>query len=394
VLKKHWFLFFSVFVFLASFLQIFANVFDTLTKRDLVDFRVYKEASEKFLSGENPYNFLYAKDISAGIPFNYPPSSLPFLSALLFFSARETQIALTLLSLFSLWITVWFVLRLANREIATAHFLLLLAFVTQTFPVKFTIILGQINLVLLGLLFASLYCISKLKPSYAGSAIFLFAIASLVKIFSLYAMPLFFLAKKYTFAIAVIILFFSVNLIFFDLSKQYFFSILPAFSKLSYPNFYDQSLFAFFFRLTHKADVTLILGQVIVVLLYITTFFLYYKKNMLQKGKEISLLEPFVITLAISSIGNFFSWQHHLVFAYPLVFYLYITGFTKQKNTQQIIFHVLLFFGIWLGFLFHFKNEQAVLLSNPFIASYQTLLILFVICVAFFNPFIAIKNNR
>ncbi len=364
--------FIVIIILFGSFLQIFHNVLQTLPKRDLVDFTVYRQAATIFLQNKNPYSFLYAKHISAGIPFNYPPASLPILSLLAMFPAKETQIVLTLLSFFSLWFSLWCVWKLSHIKISSLHFYVLLIFFVQTFPVKFTIILGQINLVLLAIICGSLFVLLHKKSNQATIVCsILFSIASGVKLFSLYTLPLFIMSKKFVFTAVVLFLLALSNLLFFDLSRQYYGLILPQFSHISFPNFYDQSVFALFFRLTNNASAAQILGGGLLLLLYALAFFSYYKTKY--------FIIPFSLVLAIASIGNFFSWQHHLVFAYPFIFLLYLQLVFDQKDIRKKFIRYCLFFVTWIFLFFHFTNESSPLLSIPLIASYQTVILLFLI---------------
>ena len=78
--------------------------------------------------------------------------------------------------------------------------------------------------------------------------------------------------------------------------------------------------------------------------------------------------------MALMTIINAPAWQHHLVFSYPLILVFLAEELRQEKKRKTWIISIGLL--IWLVMAFHFKNENNPLLFNPFIASYQTILII------------------
>lgn len=370
----------AIILFTISTVQIVINLAKTLMSKNLIDFMVYWGASDKLFSGKNPYQFLYN-----GIPFNYPISSLIIYPLFKLFPIKFAQILLIVLSFLSLWVTLWIVIKLSKIKISKAHFLIILAFFNQTFPVKFTLVLGQINLIVLGLSFLGLYVYRKAiepprlrKPTLRRLGkprrligTMLIAISAALKLFPLALLPLFFILKDFYFVFSVLFLFLLLNIApSFSLFQQYYFKILPAMSQnISKPWFYDQSLTAFLMRLTNNPLLSKYCVLGIVAIIIIIIFIKFYKNK--------SLLLAFCLIFALISIGNIFSWQHHLVFSYPLILLTYI----KLKNKFNLLIIKCSVFTIWFLLAFHFQNELSPLLSNPFIASYQTILIFTLIII-------------
>lgn len=401
-MKQKIFLLLSLTLFILSFGQILFNLLQILPKKNFIDFFVYNGAVEKFVNLQNPYNFLYGQPPDK-VPFNYPPSALLVLLPLKLFPLKAAQIILVILSFLAFWSTFWVILKMSRTKISLPHFLILLAFFNQTFPVKFTLVLGQINLIVLGLAYGALYFYFKLKRQkklnriYQFFSIILFSFASSLKIFPLFTLPLFLIPKAvpissgrfraglkdFGFVFSVLTIFLTLNILpSFNLFKQYYFQIVPNLSRaVGIPNFYDQSLLAFLLRLNLPIFWAKILTLVILFALFwwILAKFYRHRGVSLISLDDRPLLFSFSFIFALFSIGNLFSWQHHLVFAYPLVFIVYLKTLERQKNLKAKLFYNFLFLFLWLVFVFHFKTETSPYLSNPFIASHQTIAVLFFI---------------
>jgi len=428
-MKQKIFLFLSLIIFILSFGQILFNLLLILPKKNFIDFFVYYGALEKFLQGENPYNFLYGQPPDK-VPFNYPPSALLVLLPLKIFPIKTSQILLTILSFLAFWSTFWLILKMTKKKISLIHFLILIAFFNQTFPVKFTLVLGQINLIVLGLAYGALYLYCYKNPKskilnpkqilnsnlqnskqfgdwnlaignylkFGASnlefrilSILLFSLASSLKIFPLFTLPLFLILKDFKFVFSVTGIFFALNLLpSFNLFKQYYFQIIPNINRsVGIPNFYDQSLLAFLLRLGLKVWLAKIILFFFLFIFLIFTLHRFYRGLKTKQFSNLAI-NAFSFIFCLFSIGGLFSWQHHLVFAYPLAFVLYLsltdlTGRTIGAKIKKNP-HLFFFFFLWLIFVFHFKTETSSLLKNPFIASYQTIGVLFLIFFSLFKP--------
>ena len=381
--RKNSILAFSIITLTFSILQIAINLYDTLLVKDFVDFVVYREATLKYLQGLSPYTFLYA--VPATIPFNYPPSAIPFLFPLALLPAKAGQIVLSLVSIASLIASLWMMIKLSKVTISLTHFFLLCAFFIQTFPVKFTLILGQMNMVVMLPLIASLYWYNTSGKKW--SSIVLFSIAAAIKMLPIYFLPLFLVAGNIPFVVGVSILFWIMNFATsLKLTQEYFLQILPHLSKVDNATFYDQSIYAFIMRLTHNPIAAQITMYSVLLLVLSTVCYAVYKGRVQKRP----LIWGFTIMCAIVSINNYFSWQHHLVLTYPLIVLLYTYSWQYFKR----IIHYAIFSIVWFLFVFHFKNELHPLVQNPFVVAYQTLTVLLLIGWGMYVLLFKITNQK
>lgn len=383
---------FSFGLFFISFAQILVNVLPAIQQRNLIDFTVYFGALEKFIDHQNPYHYLYSQPYGA-IPFNYPPSALIVLFPFKLLPIKIGEMILVFLSFISLWFSLWITLKLTKIKIFPAHFLLILAFFNQTFPVKLTLILGQINLLVLGLSFTAFFLYSGefchlnlFRVSNLGLRILsavLFSFASSLKIFPLFTLPLFLILKDFSFVFWVLLIFTGLNFLASpNLTWQYYLQIVPNISKaINKPLFYDQSLLAFFLRWGLDPQIAKISVFFIIAGLFILMMYNYYKNY----NSYYRYLLSFALVFALFSVGNIFSWQHHLVFSYPLILLFYLDLWKGRKKLGWKFF--LIVFILWGLLVFHFPNENSIFLKNPLLASYQTILILFMIILSCLKSF-------
>jgi hypothetical protein len=130
-------------------------------------------------------------------------------------------------------------------------------------------------------------------------------------------------------------------------------------------------VFAFFIRLgAHPLDARLLSGFIFIIF-FLSIFFLFFHET---NKRQIAPLY-FYLILAVASFNNVFSWQHHLVFAYPLIVYWYY----RVKDRMSHLFTFLLFGAIEILLVFHFPSPSLIPFQNPFLASYQTIA-LFLFC--------------
>src|SRR3990167_4075866 len=134
-------LIFSVLLFCLSLGQLFYGLSKHISS-PFVDFEVYYRAGRFFLSGLNPYSTAFPP-----MPLNYPPSSLPIFALWSLLSYPDAQLILTATSFFFFLFSA--VLLMQRLKIHKALILLVSALLLQAFPTKFTLVLGQVNLILL-----------------------------------------------------------------------------------------------------------------------------------------------------------------------------------------------------------------------------------------------------
>lgn len=305
--------------FLVSLLQLVYGIRTVLVQGILPDFAIYYSYTKFFLSGENPYAFSEA--------FNYPPSTLLFLTPFSFLPFSLSEILFTILSLGFFLTTAWIFMGSAGIK-RNGWKCIILAVLLQLFPTKFTLGMGQVNLYVLGAIFLIPYFEKKKNAMAVGIA---WGIACMLKLIPFPLGIYFLLRKKWTSFIVGISLFSLINASFFlryPISNYIIHQLPTLFVQTTTSSSpYDQSLRAFATRAGMENSFVLSIG--IIAFLFVLSIYLYLrnkKKNQSHHDAFYSLL------LALVTIGGSFAWQHHYVFLYPAIITLW-SQFLKKKTS-------------------------------------------------------------
>lgn len=351
-MQQKFFIIFAWLILCLSFGQILISLTKIYTNQNLIDFSSYYQAAQAFKSQQNPYLIGYDGDVK----FIYPPSSLLFFYPFSFLSPKNAEVVFLCISI-GLFIASLFLVLKQNSKLSPAWKIIIIALLLQTFPVKLTFGLGQINSIVLFGVVGALYCLKKNRPVASS---LLLTLATNLKIIPIALLPIFLIKKQYK--LVGLWLFFIVisNVIFPKLSTSYFSTTLAPMitNQRLFPSFYDQSISAFFYRITGEGVVSAGMSLVLVLAFY---FFI------LWKSKKQSIETAAFIMFALLSISLSPSWQHYLIWSYPFI----IQHFSNP--------HYFLF--IWLGLLFHFSHENQAPLD--IMESYQGLLIFGLIILSF-----------
>lgn len=330
-----------------ALVQILNTLFTSAT---YLDSYAYWGAANLFKSGISPY-FKEFESSTHLVNYFYPPASLYFFGLISFIPIHYGQVVLTLLSIASLIATVFLTFKLIDKKVDIWKQILISSFLLQTFPVKLTLALGQINLIVLFLAVFSIYLLKK-KKVYI-SAIFL-TIASSFKLTPLGIIPIFLYKKKYRWVFLVILVFLIINLLNPTLFLEYLTNVIPNYwsENIWGASLYNQSLTALVFRITnwpYSPKVASAIFTFIYLLLFLAA----------KKDSPYSSATAF---LALMSIYPQNAWQHHLVLAYPFI----ILYFRKPS----------IFILIWIFLAFHFTQNYPIVDILPLIGGYQTILVL------------------
>lgn len=128
------------------------------------DFSGYYFGPKLALTNKNPY--LGGKDFFT--PFVYPPFVLLFFLPFTLSSFISAEKIWTILSLACLISTILLLLKMYNQKIFSVTGLFLTFLVFIAFPVKFTLGMGQINIVVLFFLTLSIFFLDRKKDIPAG----------------------------------------------------------------------------------------------------------------------------------------------------------------------------------------------------------------------------------
>lgn len=323
VLKRLFLIAFFSFSFI-----IFSRVFFLET---YPDFSVYYSGSKTFFFGENPYiarpgffsNYVYPPFVLLLI---LPFTLLPIYAASVFF---------VFLSIISLFLGVYFCLK-ALKAFTITTYLLTLSFCMLSFPAKFTLGMGQVNLILFCLLSLAIYFINIKKQKLAGCFLgFCFAI----KLFPLLLLPYFVFQKQWKLLISsafTIILLYVVAAAATGVNLQIFFlqNVLPGIGTSYQSAYYNQALSGFFARLPIEREVGEQLKIITSLVFVVISLFILFRSRKKKKLQNIAF--SFIITLSL--LVNPFSWQHHFVW---LIFPFIATFFSLGKKNKSYIFFVV-----------------------------------------------------
>lgn len=315
-----------------------------------LDFEVLWYAARDLLTINNPY---LNTVIFTGV--GYPPNSLLFYLPLVNLDYLIAQNIFTIVSIVSLFLCVYISLKILEINNKLLIFIIS-SFVLLSFPAKFTLGMGQNNIIALLFLLLSFYFFKDKKMYFAG---ILLGLSISLKTIFVYFVLYFILEKQWKVILyTTVTIVASIMIVYLirgnlDLYKFYYTDIIPP--LLNFENreiYYNQGLSGFVSRiiddLQTRKTLTLI-GSGLLVL--VNAYFIYFKKN-------VNLLLSFtVITLLLI---DSLAWQHHFVWLlFPFI--------VLMKNSCNFKDKVLIF----LTYVLISLNipDSTLLNSNVFIGT-------------------------
>lgn len=325
------------------------------------DFIQFWEAGRMCLLRLNPYERL----LTSPGPFNYPPAILPFLSFFGILPQNLAAIIWNFASIFSLVLTIYLLVKIVKWQLAWWQWLLIYGVTFWSFPVKFTLGMGQVNhFVLLFLVFGLYYLLlPRVRPSVGTDpnlalyrAGFFFSLAGSIKL-SPFIFGLYFLGKKEWQAlkwliIGTLFLFLLPFLIIpWSFQRIYYADIFfRAFSAVGKEVYYNQSLTGFISRQLSYLS----FQQQQALIVFLSLFFVGLSALFLKRDR----LTQWSTVLSLMVMLNALSWQHHLVFLIPCFFFL--RGDKTNKTNRTNWWRRGLLFVAYLLLAINFKNPQEV----------------------------------
>jgi alpha-1,2-mannosyltransferase len=278
-----------------------------ITRTFAPDFSVFYDSAKNMLLGKNIY-----ENSSLFTSINYPPPALLFFIPLTFLPYQIAQGIWIIGSFLFIFPAVWLSIRMYEKQVGLGPFLTISTLVFVSFPFRFTLGMGQTNIVALTLVLAA--CVlAKEKKSRFLSGLFLF-LAFVLKPQTLFFLPIFFL-YGYTVpvlgaVIGIAALVVSVGFAFgWQLFSAYGMSIATHLSYSQPEIYYNQGIAALLSRILPPTYI--IPGWIFLslTLLSVAAFTCYRKRF------------PFTVALAIAFplmlLVEPLSWQHHYVFVLP-----------------------------------------------------------------------------
>jgi hypothetical protein len=323
----------------------------------LTDYFAYTGAVLAWLAGINPYHLEYSNPIGV-VNFLYPPAALFMFLPLAVLPPLIGQIVFTLISAGFFMLGIVLTVKLIEN-LGVSYALLATALLLQTFPAKFNLVLGQVNLIIVGLVVFTLYFLKRRQTVAAAVA---FTLAVNLKLLPLVLLPVFLKHRLTRFVALSVTFILTSNLVFPHLSRTYLTQVLPAqfTGTVGIPDPYNQSLAATFYRLTQtpvSSGVTLVLFTAIITAIVLR--------------RSTSLPTDAFNLLAVSAFFPANSWTHYLVFTYPFLLTQY--------------FHPGWLFAVWFFLNFYVKNPHHDALGHIAAVLFQTVVLLALILYRTFN---------
>lgn len=290
------------------------------------DVAAYYFGAERILVGADPY----LTDRNYFTYQVYPPFSLVFFSPLTLFAIEVASIVWIALSIVCLFGVILFITNTYKKKIYSKLTLTIIILALISFPLKFTLGMGQINIIVLFFVTGFFYFLNKKKEYLAG--LFL-TLSLLLKFFPVLILIYLVFLRKWKIIIICIssLLFFQAFTLLFvpiDIQKKYFQFILPELISSWKGDYYNQSLAGFLIRAISSQDISNVLRIIITITMVIITFIpILIKKNKTEKRINVEIAS--LITLNV--IINNFSWQHHFIFLL-LPFIILTYSLPKMKN--------------------------------------------------------------
>lgn len=333
---------FSYIFFFIVFILLFRTLW-TLSHTYTPDFSVFYQTAVDILRGSSVYT---GKTIFTS--FSYPLISGLFFVPFAFLPYQVSQTLFLFLNVIALLgISLIIPLILLNKRSLFLS-LWIFAFSYLSFPTKFTLGMGQINIIAY---FSLMLCLFMLRlESYRHVRItpllvgFFFALAIILKPILAFLTLFFILQKQWK------VLFMSFGLIIFTfllgaivdhkavLDYVYYLQkVIPAVSKpVGKEIYYNQGLMSFIFRIIHQNIWRLVFSYAGIISIFLIGLYKVWKsKNILYKFSLLLCIIPILDTL---------SWQHHfviLIFPFCYVAFVFIK-IKKWKSLFILLFSYLL----------------------------------------------------
>jgi len=342
----------------------------------LNDFSVYIDGTKATLNGKNPYIVKFFDR------YNYSPAATLFFVPLVFLPRELSEWLFTVLSVVSLWLTISWTLKILDWKPGRLVKWLIFALSLKMFPVKLTLILGQINLIILALIVGSFYFLyrvgkgetfsEKVSPFEALSGILL-GLATVIKLTPAPLVVYFLFRKKWKTVlwfmgtIAVLTLT-GVAVFGWDLTYYYYFKTIPQLMSENTPatlnrSYMNQSVTALLgkFGIFGEKNSIIRLGISLGLGINIINVIKVIKKEERKKG-FIAFWNLVVITMLFLPV---FVWQHHYTVLIPL--WIILTAkFTETKKIKDLAISGLTYFLL----IFYIKDPYLPAQLNPFLSGH------------------------
>ena len=326
-------------VFLKLFILLllvgaFLVLLKVLLLQSYPDFSSYYFAPKSLFQHQNPY--IGGKHYFT--PFVYPPIVIVFFlpfSLLSYVLAQKLWVGVSIVLLIA---SVFLLLRSYKQQVLSLRSASIFILVFLAFPTKFTLGMGQVNMVIVFLLSLCFYYLLKGKQKLVG--IFL-AFSVAIKLFPGLLLLYFIIKKQWIILISFLITILSISVVCYvvvgpKLISYFIFIVLPSLLTSWKSDYYNQAFSGFLAReITHLPARELLQmgGTIFAMAISLIAVFLH------RKNKDLVPLS-FSVMITTSLLFNAFSWQHHFVFL--LVPYSATYFFIQHKKNYYYCLFILL----------------------------------------------------
>lgn len=298
----------------------------------------------------------------------YPPFALITYLPLLLVPYTIAAKIWVALSIAAAILSVYYTAKVFNIKKYSSLNLFLAGLLFISFPLKFTLGMGQINTFILLLITLSFYFLNTKKEKASGV---FYAIPVLLKFFAVLLLPYFLYIKKWNILLSFIITVLVATIIVtvfmpLPIFINYYVHILPGLLSSWKGDYYNQALSGFLMRSIPDATVRSYL-RIIISALFLLITALPILKSKKKTQRRINMEIAAIITLSV--IINNFSWQHHFVFLllpYLITVYTIITTKGKNKNRTKLFFLIFISYLLIAANLPNPSIVPAILRSHVF----------------------------
>lgn len=297
----------------------------------LFDFAIYYQSVLDLKHGINMYAdpTIAMKYPLSGMLVLYPIGWLPYVLA---------EKIWTLFSVACLGISGWYLAAMVP-QLGRREWMYILGAVVLSFPYKFTLGMGQINLLILALLSGALYYGWRDKAWLAGS---LLGVAAWIKITPLLILLYFWRKRAYTVVAATLLVYILGWMLAglfwgFDLVVYFWHSVVPTISMVGNYVYYNQALTGLLARSGVVDHVAQFLNYLLLLILLTCSYRATPIKRM-DGASEMCSYGLFVVSMIL---GSGLAWQHYFVWTLILFVGLY-TKLWQRHQSQRLYFLLLL----------------------------------------------------
>src|SRR5258706_2814275 len=301
------------------------------------DFSVFYASASNAVHGVSVYT---GSLIFTG--FGYPiVTAIPYIPFLLF-PYQISQGLFIILSFLAIPLIVFISLKIINAKYSLLIILLTSAFIFLSFPTKFTLGMGQSNLLVYALLLFSFYLLGK-SGKYGDLGGIAFGLCLIIKPVLAFLILYFLLYRKWKFllyAFLTVAFGFLCSLVFFNqgLSDYYYYfhTFLPhILGQSGREIYYNQGISGFVSRLIPNLFFRTITTLLLDLLLVTSLIGLI----LMKKVKPVA---GFALFLAALPLVDSLSWQHHFVFLiFPFIYLVSSVIGNNPKPTNVVIARIL-----------------------------------------------------